>query len=182
MCFFLHPWRETVTTEGGCISWKEIGVEFDIPRGAVPKGKSLELSVWPSIAGPFLMPDGYDLASPVYLISPAFDFVCNITLRMYHYCSLDTEQQCDNMAFVSSPASPSVQQPHPQYKFRVLSKGTFRPSQPYGCVSLKHFCISALGVKRKQSCSEPPEHSASPAKKTKGILTDSCLQKISLLY
>ena len=158
-----------MTTEGGCISWKEIGVEFDIPRGAVPEGKLLELSVWPSIAGPFALPDGYDLASPVYLISPAFNFTCDITLRMYHYCSLETEQQCDNMVFVSSPASPSVQQPHPQYKFRVFSKGNFLPSEPYGCVSLKHFCNSAVGVKRKLSCSEPPEDSATPAKKTKGI-------------
>ena len=158
-----------MTTEGGCISWKEIGVEFDIPRGAVPEGKSLELSVWPSIAGPFALPDGYDLASPVYLISPTFNFTCNITLRMYHYCSLETEQQCDNMVFISSPTTPNVEQPHPQYKFRVLSKGSFLPSEPYGCVSLKHFCNLAVGVKRKRSSSEPPEDSAIPIKKPKGI-------------
>ena len=155
-----------MTTDGGCISWKEIGVEFDIPRGAVPKGKSLELSVWPSIAGPFVLPDGYNLASPVYLISPAFNFTCDITLRMYHYCSLETEQQCDNMVFISSPATPNIERPHPQYKFRVLSKGSFLSSEPYGCVSLKHFCNSAVGVKHKLSSSED---SANPAKKRKGI-------------
>ena len=157
-----------MTSEGGSIAWKAIGVEFDIP-GAVPEGKSLELSVWPSIAGPFVLPEAYDLASPVYLISPAFNFMCDITLSMYHYCNLETEQQCDNMVFLSSPATPNADEPHPQYKFRVLAKGRFLSQELYGCVSLKHFCDIAVGVKRRRSSSEPPKDGASPAKKTKGI-------------
>ena len=155
--------------EGGSISWKDIGIEFQIPRGAVPEGRSLELSVWPSIAGPFVLPDGYDLASPVYLISPAFDFVGDITLKMYHYCCLETEQQCGNMVFVSSPASPSIEQLRPQYKFRVFCKGSFLPSERYGCISLKHFCHLAVGVKRQQSGSVPPNDRVFPAKEKEGM-------------
>ena len=162
-----------MTAEGANICWEEIGIEFDIPHGAMPEGKSLELSVWPSITGPFVLPEGYDLASPVYLISPAFDFVHNITLRMYHYCGLETEQQCDNMVFISSPATPNIVQPHPQYQFKVLSKGIFRHSEAYGCVSLKHFCNTAIAGKRKRSCSESPEESPEEGgrstKKAKGI-------------
>ena len=171
-----------MTTEGGSVSWKDIGIEFQIPRGAVPEGRSLELSVWPSIAGPFVLPDGYNLASPVYLISPAFDFVCDITLRIYHYCSLETEQQCDSMVFVSSPASPSIEQLCPQYKFRVLYKGSFLPSEMHGCVSLKHFCNLAVGVKRQQSDSVPLEDRVFPAKKKKGtIMSDTCFGKELLM-
>ena len=71
--FYGTPWKQTVTLAGGHINWwQEIGVKFDIPPGAVPEGKELDLSVWPCVKGPFQLPIGYELASPIFLISPSF--------------------------------------------------------------------------------------------------------------
>ena len=170
--FFLNPWKESVTSEGASILWTDIGVEFDIPRGAVPKGEELQLNVWPTMTGPYSLPEDCSLASPVYLINPAFEFLCDITVKIYHFCCLETEQQCEDMFFISSPLIPTVVEDIPQYKFKVLSKGSFEPSKTYGSVNLKHFCyLSVSKCKRKCSSSEPGGQSSSSSgiKRKKGI-------------
>ena len=155
MRFFGNPWKESVTSSGGAISWDEIGIAFDIPAGAVAAGEQVDLSVWPATAGPFSLPDGYELASPVYQITPAYDFLCNITIKIYHFCSLTIDKECDSMAFLSSSTSPTFVEQKPIYTFKILSKGSFLPSNPCGCVSLKHFCNVGAGVKRKRTSSVP---------------------------
>ena len=158
-----------VTSDGAHISdWgKEIGIEFEIPPGAVPEGKQLELSVWPCADGPFQFPEGYKAASPAYLITPSFEFSCNITLKMYHFFVTDTVEDCEDMTFLSSSSSHYTgEKEQPQYQFRVLDNSVFKPTEAYGCVSLKHFCLSSIGVKRKRSA-----HSKTPSRKRrKGII------------
>jgi hypothetical protein len=146
--FFGSPWTISVTSEGALINWKkEIGIGFDIPPSAVPVGRQLDLSVWPCAAGPFLLPEGYEMASPVFLVSPSFEFSCDITMTMHHFCSMETESDCESMVFLSSPTTPSEGKfPDPEYRFRVLNKGTFHPQEDYGHVSLKHFCLSMIGA------------------------------------
>ena len=140
-----------MTSDGAHIkNWgKEIGIEFDIPPGAVPIGRQVDLSVWPCSAGPFQLPEGYKLASPVFLILHSFQFLYDITLTIYHYYDLKTEEDCDDMVFLSSPSTPSViENQKPVYLFKVLSKGMFEPSKDYGQVSPKHFCLCAVGSKQ----------------------------------
>ena len=167
--FFGSPWTQQVTSDGAHIrEWgEEIGIEFDIPPGAVPQGKNLDLSVWPCSTGPFQLPEGYELASPVFLISPSFQFSREVTLKMNHFCALETKEDCEDMAFLSSPASPSVgRDKKPVYKFRVLSKAIFEPFKKCGTMALKHFCASGVGRKRKASGSNVPS-----ARRQKGIIT-----------
>ena len=161
-----------MTSDGSHIkNWgKEIGIEFDIPPGAVPKGRQVDLSVWPCSAGPFQLPEDYELASPVFLILHSFQFLYDITLTIYHCYDLKTKEDCDDMAFLSSPSTPSViENQTPVYQFKVLGKEMFEemfePSKDYGQVSLKHFCLCAVGKRRKTSQSKAP-----PSKQMKGNL------------
>ena len=164
MRFFRNPWNVSVTSEGCHVNWgKEIGIEFNIPPGAVPQGKQLDLSVWPCTAGPFQLPEGYELASPVYLISPSFQFLCAITVTMYHYCAVETEEDSRNMSFLSSPTTPH--RGTALYQFRVLKDGTFNPLEAYGCITLEHFCTLGSGTKRK---SEPDLSEDPSGKRSKG--------------
>ena len=167
MRFFRNPWKFTVTSEGYHVNWgEEIGIEFNIPPGAVPQGKELELSVWPCTAGPFELPEGYELASPVYLITPSFNFLCDITVTMYHFCAVETERDSENMVILSSPAIPCTgKHQQPYYQFKVLGKGTFKPSESCGCITLKHFCNTAIGVRRKRRA---PSSEGPSVKKSKG--------------
>ena len=158
--FFGSPWQQAVTSDGAHIKeWgDEIGIEFDIPPGAVPKGKQVDLSVWPCSAGPFELPEDYELASPVFLISPFFEFSCDIILTIYHFYALETKEDCENMAFLSSPATPLMRENNqkPVYQFKVLSNGLFQPSEDRGHVSLKHFCLKAVGKRKRKSQSKTP--------------------------
>ena len=168
MRFFRNPWKLTVTSEGYHGNWgEEIGIVFAIPPGAVPQGKKLELSVWPCTAGPFQLPEGYELASPVYLITPSFNFLCDITVTMYHFCAVETEIDSENMAFLSSPTTSCTgKHQQPYYQFKVLGKGTFKPSESCGFIKLKHFCNTATGAKRKRGA---PSSEGPSVKKPKGI-------------
>ena len=157
-----------MTSDGAHIkNWgKEIGIEFDIPSEAVPKDRQLDFSVWPCSAGPFQLPEDYELASPVFLVSPSFQFSCNITLKIYHFYDLKTKEDCDDMVFLSSPSTLSeIDNQKPVYLFKVLGKGMFEPSEDYGQVKLKHFCLCAVGKHRRTSQSKAP-----PSKRIKSNL------------
>ncbi|CAI8003623.1 hypothetical protein GBAR_LOCUS3697 [Geodia barretti] len=154
--FFRGPWKQSVTSAGAHITWREeIGVEFDIPPGAVPEGRELDLSVWPCYNGPFRLQDGYELASPVFLISPSFKFSREITLTLWHFSNLETVEDSERMVFLSAPSTPNTKRAgkKPAYQFRVLGKGVFEPRQDYGRISLTHFCYVGAGRKRKKHSS-----------------------------
>ena len=90
------------------------------------------------MTGPYSLPEDCSLASPVYLINPVFEFLCDITLKIYHFCSLETEQQCEDMFFISSPLIPSLVNNNIQYKLCVWCVRCVR------CV-LCAVCSSLLG-------------------------------------
>ena len=133
-------------------------MEFQIPPGAVPEGESLDLSVWPCCSGPFQLPDGYELASPMFLILPSFKFARKITIKIEHFVCLEDEENCDEMVFLSAPTTPQSSSDNDKeliYPCSVLGKGTFLPEQTWGKISLTHFCHSSIGRKkcRKDSSS-----------------------------
>ena len=145
-------------------------MEFDIPPGAVPEGKELELTVWPCSDGPFHLPEDYELASPVFLVSPSFEFSCEINLTMYHFSNLENEEDCERMVFLSSPTTPNMKLAgeKPAYQFRVLGKGVFKPHRKYGQISLTHFC--KFGAGRRKRKKQPSYQDNPPSKQLKGMI------------
>ena len=171
--FFRSPLKQLVTSAGAHITswWEEIGVEFNIPPGAVPEGKELELSVWPCSDGPFHLPEDYELASPVFLVSPSFDFSCEINLTMYHFSNLEMEEDCERMVFLSSPTTPNMKLADEKlaYQFRVLRNGVFKPHRNYGQISLTHFCNVGVGRRKRKKQSSTPN--SPPRKQLRGKIT-----------
>ena len=130
-----------MTSDGGIIAWPEIGFQVHIPPGAVPKGKDISLRVRPCLSGPFQLPKNHQLASPVYLITPAFEFVKEVRLSIAHFARLDSNSDCDSMTFVTSSSKPTYD-PQAKYVFKALSGGIFKKKEHYGMISLKHFCLT----------------------------------------
>ena len=127
-----------------------------IPSGAVLKDKEFLLNVWPCSDGPFQLHNDYELASPVFLISPSFQFTCDITLILYHFSNLATVEDCKQIRFFSAPCTPCTDVSKKRvYVFKELRQGVFEPIQQYGQISLRHFCLISAGRKRKQ----PSPHS-----------------------
>ena len=130
-------------------------MEFDIPPGAVPEGRELDLGVWPCYSGPFLFPDGYELSSPIFLVSPMFEFSREIALTLWHFSNLETVEDSERMVFLSAHSAPNTQWAgkEPAYQFRVLDKGVFEPRRDYGQISLTRFCYVGVGRKHKKHSS-----------------------------
>ena len=143
------PWRESVTSVERKISWDDIGIQFDIPAGAIPGGKVLHLNVWPCLSGRFILPDGCDLASPVFMISPEFKFRKEIMMSMIHFMDLQSEDACERMVFISAPSVTIDQDGKPEYHFKVSDKGVFHIGQRNGSIALNHFCAFAIARKRR---------------------------------
>ena len=106
ICFLGDALTQMVTSDGGKFCWDTIGLEIDIPRGAVPKGEVMELRVRPCLAGPFDMPKGYQATSSPDLISPAFEFESEVNLSIAHYAHLESSRDYDRTTFVTYVPSP----------------------------------------------------------------------------
>ncbi len=158
--FLGTPWKETVTSKGMEISWEDIGIAFSIPPGAVPDDKPLQLIVRPCLTGPFDPPDGYEFTSPTYIISPAFDFIKDIQVVVYHFAILESDDSCECMTFLSAATTPVYKGSQPQYKFKPLKGGVFQKSQCFGTISLRHFCKVSIARKRKRPHTSDEESKA----------------------
>jgi hypothetical protein len=58
---------------------------------------------------------------------------------------MSTDENCKSLTFLSSPTVPQLTDPkQPQYHFKSLDGGEFKPHTKYGSVSLSHFCFTAI--------------------------------------
>ncbi len=142
------PWHVSVTSEANKVQWDEIGVLFEIPKGAVPPDKVLNLTVWPCIKGPFVPPPGYQFASPVFIVvGPEFKFEKKVLLQLSHFIHLQSSDDCEKMVFLSarSTSSQPTKDGNLGYRFKVLEGGSFEVGRSVGTISLSHFCAVAAG-------------------------------------
>ena len=81
-------------------------------------------------------------------------FQKSITVKIHHYACLESEEDCDDMVFLSASSSPKVDKSGPRYSFREIKDAriSFRPGHQVGEITLKHFCMIRAGKrKRKKS-------------------------------
>ena len=151
---------------------EEAGIAVSVPELALSDSeKPLELSVHPCFTGPFKLPEGYESASPAYLIQPSrrVEFQKKVTIRIQHYASLQGEEDCEKMAFLSASSTPEcVHGSSPVYTFKEIksAKGVFRPGDQQAEIALRHFCVVEIGMKRDRENDEEEEkkHRGMPLK------------------
>ena len=155
MCFLGDPLLESVDSYGRYISWSDVGISISVPPDAIPNGEVVHIKVWPCLQGPFVLPVGYELVSPVYQVSPAFYFKKGVEVFVAHFAALQSDEDCDAMTFVSARSLPQSEHSYPEYHFKDLKKGRFEKNTMTGRVTLNHFC--KLAVARQQNHVEGPE-------------------------
>lgn len=78
---------------------------------------------------------------------------------MHHYAHLQSEEDCNEMAFVSASITPEGGLSGPVYKFtEMVGAAIFNPKNPVGEIALRHFSFikiirrirDALTMKSKQ--------------------------------
>ena len=145
--FYSDPILKMVDSDGCQLEWPEIGMSLCIPPNVIPDGKVFCLEVWPCLCGPFVPPEGHEFSSPMYLISPAFQFENDVQLSINHFEELKCGEDAASMTFVTSPYTPEIHQSKLRYGFKLLGRGEFKMKSATGVIHLKHFCV--IGVARK---------------------------------
>ena len=152
---FEKPFTMQINTSGSRIDQiQDRGILISVPESSlVSAKKSVNLSIRPCFSGPFELPDQYESASPAYLIHhDKMDFQKDITIRMHHYASLQSEEDCEDMAFLSASSTPEYRGSRPVYTFKEIhgAKGVFRPGDQVGKIQLRHFCLIKIGKRKRE--------------------------------
>ena len=150
--------RELLTTSEKDITLKEVGISLSIPKDALSStDPPLEVQIQPCFSGSWELPENLEIVSPAYIVKPSREVVFrrDILIKIWHHANLETEEDCEDMVFLSASTIPEYRGESPVYVFREITgvKGSFRPreEQPAGKIALKHFCILSLGrFKRKR--------------------------------
>ena len=146
----------------------DLGISISVPEKSLGSTKqSVDLSIRSCFSGPFQLPDQYEPASPAYLIHHGkMNFQKDITIRMHHYASLQSEEDCEDMVFLSASSTPEYRGSRPVYTFKEIhgAKGIFRPGDQVGEISLRHFCFAKIGKRKREE-----EAAVESEKKHRGI-------------
>ena len=170
-----------ITSSGATIDrLQDMGISISIPEGSFsPSEEPLDLHFHPCFCGPFKLAKRYESASPAYLIchSKKTNFDKDITVRIHHYACLESDEDCEEMTFLSASSTPEYIESHrdegvvhPVYTFKKIrgANAKFRPGDQVGEISLRHFCI-IKACKRKRSVTiEDSSTEAESEKKHKG--------------
>lgn len=141
---------------------EDIGIFVHIPESTV---ETSSIQIRPCFSGPFKLPDDYEPASPAYLICHSRKFKNDITISIQHYVNLQTQKDCENMAFLSACSTPQyTRESCPVYTFNFMhdAREMFKPDSLVGNISLQHFCLITAG-KRKNEESSNKEMSSEEA-------------------
>ena len=160
MCYYVctgikfcgNPFQYSVTPQGAVIEPPHTGLSLSIPNKTLSSTeKSVDLLIHPCFSGPFELPSGYEPASPAYLIelSRKVDILRDVTVRVHHYACLQSEEDCEEIAFLSASPIPQYREYGPVYIFKEIkkSKGVFSMKSQVGEIALRHFCLMKLGRK-----------------------------------
>ena len=82
-------YTEYVDQNGKKMVLRDIGFSLTVPPGVIPYRQSVKFAVCLSFSGPFVLPDGCELVSPVYFISaePEIQLKKQIELSLDHWMS-----------------------------------------------------------------------------------------------
>ena len=144
--------KESITSDEKTINLEEVGISLTFPENSLPSNEPpVEVAIQPCFSGSFIMPDDIESTSPAYVIKPnrKVKFKKDIVLKIRHNANLQTEEDCENMVFLSASSTPEYRGSTPVYEFKEITdrKGLFRPGEekPHGEIQLNHFSIITMG-------------------------------------
>lgn len=138
--FYGEAHSERIRSEGQILAKEDVGVTINVPSGAVNAGKKVDLVVRPCLHGRFILPEGYEPASPVYLVKSSTDFLQDVQVSIEHFADLQSKKDCDNMAFLFASTTPVNGS---EYQFEEIppERFVFKEGQTVGTVAQCHFAF-----------------------------------------
>ena len=101
---------------------------------------------------PFLLPADTEAVSPAYLLRAETDLPIQFTVRIQHCVSLQSEEDCRTMKFLSASPSTQIKRSSPVYKFGGMegTTGIFRAGDTVGEVVIKELGLFVVARSGKQ--------------------------------
>ena len=122
------PIHQRITSQGATVQPPDSGIGLYIPKQAL---LDVDFLIRPCFSGPFELPDGYESASPTYLIQTSTKGKLHkaATIQIHHYARLENERDCEETAFLSASPIPQCRDSKPVYVFteNKHSQGVFKP-------------------------------------------------------
>ena len=83
----------TITLSTDTVNFEDVGVSVSISKQELDQGSEMEVFIHPYVTGSFILPDGYKLASPTYLIQliTKGKLQNNVIVHIQHYVSLESK-------------------------------------------------------------------------------------------
>jgi hypothetical protein len=101
----------------------------------------VDISLQGCISGSFVLPEGVQLASPVFLVTctPRCSFQQRIALLLNHFIHFQNHEQCKDMVLLTSPDKKIEDKDYVCWKFNISDQQPWcRPHVSYGKVQLAH--------------------------------------------
>ena len=154
--FHGDPKVMTISTSSVTINMSNVGISLSIPEGALdPVESRLTLSVRPCLTGPFELPPDYEAVSPAYLIQPRGNGKLrkDVRVRIQHCAYLRSEENCEDLAFLSARSTPEYRGSGPVYPFREVeeAKGVFKVGDQEGEIALKSLQLMRVAKRVRTS-------------------------------
>lgn len=125
--FHENPIQETLTFEEREINYeKEMGISIFIPENSVRVEETIGVVIQPSFSGTFAGPADLEPVSPAYLVKTEGEAQLqrDITVKIQHNASIETEEDCKDLFFLKASSSPSYRGPlfGPIYIFHEIDR------------------------------------------------------------
>ena len=137
-----------VTSNGGTFNNDRIGLQIEVPPGAISSGSVLSLEVGMCLFGPIEYPESSIPISPILLLHAQQDIPLQkpVYVTLPHNISLKDTQNLDIHVLIAD----CEQEELVPFNFYDIEKEEFsthvRNGQGYATFSLSHFCFISLGV------------------------------------
>ena len=148
VCFLNDPVTRSVDSKGGLFCSEDVSVSLEVPPKAVPEGKEMQLTLWPCLYGPFSLPEGHQLAGPVYLAHASMEgekstsFATEVKILMKQFVYVEGTKVGDQVKFVSRGFQYDNEYCNPIYKFQNFLAGRIEDlDRRTISLKLKHFCF-----------------------------------------
>lgn len=108
----------------------------------------MEVSVQPCLRGPFKIPEGYDKASPVYMIEGSVKRTA--TIRINHHANIESEEDRRNMVFLRSDNISQGEKSKLSFHFNIVQGGdaSFEIGKDVGEITVEELTPMCVATKR----------------------------------
>ena len=154
MVFYGEAVTKRLKSDGGLVDYGCKGIKVTVPKRAVANDEQLDLTVKPCFNVKYELPEGYEPASPVYMIrTNEVNLKMEVQLEIQHFCSVMTEEDKQSMAFFKSPSEPQFRGSQPTYVFHKTppSQTSFTVGKNSGVISLRTFSNVVIGKDEQSS-------------------------------